>query len=49
MRVVFVWIQIDQDAGQSKALNPLNLLAVQKPKSILEVFILKMENFIGMI
>ena len=49
MKVVFVWIQIDQNVGQSKGQNLLNLQVVQKPKSILEDSILKMESFIGMI
>jgi len=49
MRAVFVWIQIDQNVGQSKALNLLNIQMVQKPKSILEDSTLKMEIFIGMI
>jgi hypothetical protein len=49
MKAVFVWIQIDQDVGQSKGQSLLNLQVVQKPKSILEDSTLKTEIFIGMI
>ena len=49
MRAIFVWIQIDQDVGQSKAQSLLNLQVVQKPKSILGDSTLKMESFIGTI
>ena len=44
-----MYIQTDQNVGQKKALNLLNLLVVQKPKSTLWDSTLKTENFIGMI
>ncbi|GEM_PF-1620347 len=46
MRAVFVWIQIDQNVGQLKAQNQLNIQVVRKPKSMLEVSKLKITTFL---
>jgi hypothetical protein len=48
MRVVFVWIQIDQNIERLKAQRLLNLQVVQKLKSF-ENSTLKTKSFMGMI
>jgi len=37
----FLWIKINQNVWQLKAKNRLNLLVIQKPKSILSDILLK--------